>query len=115
MRKGCAAATALRGMTKAVLSQALLVPQPKATLGMTWFGEEGRGRKAGCYARICSGAGSAKCQGMERNFPWQVVLLSVSLARRRLAAPGNPSSHSSDITNVQPDFVFCMVTVAGRV
>lgn len=66
-------------------------------------------------ARISSEAGSMKCQGMERNFPWQVVLLSVSLARRRLRAPGNPSHPRSGVTNEQPDFISCMVTAAERI
>lgn len=70
------------------------------------------GRQPGCSARISSEAGSDKCQGMERNFPCQVVLLSVPLARGRLTAPGNSSCHSSGVTKEQPDFIFCMVTAA---
>lgn len=84
--------------------------QPTATLEMTDLGKGEGGQDAA--ARIGSEAGNVKCQGMERNFPWQVVLLSVSLARRRLTARGNPSRHSSGVTNEQPDFIFCMVTAA---
>jgi len=91
------------------------IPPGAATQGnfvndMIW-GSGKAGRKDAA-AKISSEAGSVKCQGMERNFPWQVVLLSVSLASRRLTAPGNPSHHSSGVTNEQPDFIICMVTAA---